>query len=354
MARSKLFVYHLGGTEPAVEAYHLALYLGYAQQHLLRKQVLTDWADVFFPGPDYFLVRDEEAVRRYERVAEAHGVPVRPMKPSRGRLFLRRGGLIKLLRRTSKDTTELLKELLSQRVLEPRDVDSSLKPSVPAPLLESSSSSSSTDQAPVVQNDPGERSALSLEERQFEHGVLERLLAHLRELKEPALQKLAIVSAEAALGRRLEELRGDLTRRRPPAASHAPGPPRLEPGPFPESPGMHYPLKEIGRRAGGYTASAAGRAANLVAQRHGYTAEDIRDRQTPFNELVDLPDARGKVRQMYRFNAAFANEVVRELRSNSSFVPEAQPDIEDFASGAERFPKLSRGPFEDEDPATPH
>lgn len=342
-----LMIHELAGKK-AVEAYHLALYLGYAQQHLLRKQVLTDWDDIFEEGVDYEMIHEADELRRYEREHERRLFgELRPMSPARGRLFFLEAGLRKLLRHTTKDTSDLELELARAGIL----------PQTAPPLERGGPSSLVTDQpGPLEHGDPAERSRPSLEERKFEYEVLERLLAHLREIEDRALQDLAITSAEAALARPLEELRSQLETSRATAALanlaglRKPGRPPERPLFF-EIPGTFFSLKEIGYKAGGYSSSAAGKAANVVAERRGYTPDQIRRQKLSFNQLLELPDPRGKLRKMYRFDGSFANEVVAELRSNPSFSPAPVPELEDFGVGGERYPKLSRGPFEDEEEA---
>lgn len=182
-----------------------------------------------------------------------------------------------------------------------------------------------------------------------QYKVLQTLLTQLQELKEPALQLLAIEAAEIALGRSLDDLRTSLLKSpwEESSSSALVGP--RPPGPL-LTQERYYRLSEIGELAGGYPAATAGRAADVVAARMGFSREQIRRTKLDFNELPMLPDnTTGKPRQMYRFNLEFSNAVVVELRQNSEFVPQDRPmPPTDFSQGADSSPKLSQGPFPDD------
>jgi hypothetical protein len=110
----------------------------------------------------------------------------------------------------------------------------------------------------------------------------------------------------------------------------------------------YYSMTRIGELAGGYTARQAGLAANIVAARINFTAEQIRTEQLPINQIVMRPDSTsGKKRQMVRFCKSFANEVVHELRTNVAFEPDLSPGIPTVTSFEEgSYPSLARGPFD--------
>lgn len=246
------------------------------------------------------------------------------------------------------------------------------------------------------------RTRRELEQRKWEYSVLEQLLEHLRQLSNPVLQKLAITAAEVALGRELTELRAGLETARAHAAfAEMAAPPRsvLERGApagtreesqpegiFPTIPGIFYSCSDIGARAGGFSARAAGMAANSVASRRGITPEELRAgrrfrvealqgeverlRVDPllqgeveitevqgnfdFVQVYTKMDAFGQPRKMFAFDAEFANEVIRELRAK--FTPqrlELGPDPNLDFGQRKSYPKLSRGPFEDDDELSP-
>jgi hypothetical protein len=369
-----LMIYERAG-EKLVEAYHLALFLGYEQQSSLRKQVLLDWPHLFKEGVDYWLVYEEMVLRRYEATHKERGFgTLRPMNPARGRLFFTAAGIQRILRHTSKDIEVLLEELRQAGLLEAPST-SSRHPSLEFLELEElqlEASSSSTDQVPPgVHDDPGNRSP-GLEQRKWEYSVLERLLEHLEVITLPHLQKLAITSAEVALGRELEELRAGLEssrahagfaalmggRMRDPAPVVDPAPPvstslSSPPEFFPTTLDAFYTLSQIGAKAGGYSARAAGLAANLVAARRGFSPSTIRTEHLSFNRIYERPDASGTMRAMYNFAAEFANEVIVELQTNPQFEPQplsSPPDLSaEFGRTDRRYPILSRGPFEDEE-----
>lgn len=345
-----------------VEAYHLAELLGYSQQHSIRKQVLTDWSDIFEEGIDYRLVHDEYLLRRYESLHEEFVGPIRSMKAERGRMFLTPSGLRKVFWHSSKEVGAIKEALAS--------------------LLEDPVELAAAPRAHLVVEPEGAGSDRQLEldalERQRQYEILEQLLDHLRHVKEPSLRRLALMSAEVGLGRRLGDIRQFLKleeeqlapRADPPAPEPAvvdedpvprPGADRdqlareylanrpFTQGPvFARTPGTYYGFKQIGEKAGGYTAVQAGKAADIVASRMGYTHSDIRHKNLPFNQLPELPDnTSGKLRKMYRFNADFANHVIVELRMNEDFRPGRPPDLGPFGQGGGDLPKLSRGPFDE-------
>lgn len=348
----------------AVEAYHLAKLLGYSQQHSIRKQVLTHWKDFFEEGTDYEIVHDEETLRRYEAQHRSAVGPIRPTKASRGRMFLFPSGLRKVFGRTSKESAEL------EEALEPVIRKEAEAGQAPAPA---------TGQG----DEEGAGTGMEPSERKRQYEILERLLDHLRHVKEPGLRRLALTSAELGLGRELHDIRAflDLERTKKQgsdalegrtlengamvsfaAATVHPEAPDIDQatreylarrpitqGPlFDDIPNVYYGLKQIGEKAGGYSAVQAGRAADIVAGRLGYSHDDIRKKKLPFNELPELPDTTsGKLRKMYRFNSRFANHVIVTLRTSSEFKPGKPQDLSPFGNGGADFPKLSRGPFDE-------
>jgi hypothetical protein len=390
-------IYEEDDDEQLVESYHLATYLGYAQQHLLRKAVQTDWKRFFHPRIDYRIKHNESDLRRYEAAHEAAGFgALRPMGTTRGRMFFTVPGLRKVIFHTSKDVVRLKQELARAGV---QVEDAGIEPFTHAPaagktkvpdggLTETLESFRQTPVAGLEDPslpyaDPEERSK-DLEQRKWEYGVLEQLLEHLRQLSEPVLQRLAITAAETALGRELSDLRVGLeTARAHSAFAEMAAPPRrtLEdvpqldgdtgpqpgerggqwpggsPGRFPLSRGVFYSCSDIGARAGGFSARAAGMAANSVASRRGITPEQLRSRCSglDFVNIYTKTDAFGHPREMFAFDAKFANEVLRELQAN--FAPQRldlgpDPSL-DFGRQSKPYPKLSRGPFEDDDELTP-
>jgi hypothetical protein len=341
-----------------VEAYHLAELLGYSQQHSIRKQVLSNWKDIFEEDVDYSLVHDEARVRGYERKYEKALGVIKPMKLDRGRMFLSPSGLRKVFEHSSKDSRHL-KEALAE-------VIQVQAPPAPDARASSSSEGAGSD-APLLE-------AL---ERQRQYEILEQLLDHLKNIEEPGLRRLALMSAELGLGRKLGDIRALLDLEQKPTTMRDPGqqPTVTGASPLPPPPafdqdqatreylanrpitqgpvfdniaGVHYGLKQIGEKAGGYTAVQAGKAADVVAGRMGYSHDDIRRKKLPFNELPELPDTTsGKLRKMYRFNSSFANHVIVELRTNKEFVPGKPMDLGPFGKGGDNLPKLSRGPFDE-------
>lgn len=333
------FLFALVGDEPVIEAYHLAERLGYIQHHSVRKQILSDWDDIFEVDEDYLLVHTEGFLRAYEaRYRESVG-PIRAAKPERGRMFLLPSGVQKVVARCSREEEA---RIVAQAL---EDLEGQLERGVPSGELERSNSRSSTR----AQADRDVE--LSLEERRFQYEVLERLLGHLKTTKKPELRQLAVVSAEVALGRRLEDIRALLEpvqseQRVPqdPGDDHVPELRAAQGELFDVIPGIFYRLTDIGEKAGGYSSVAAGKAANIVAAKMGFTAQEIRTKRLGFNQLEERPDTTtGKLRTMFRFDGAFSNKVVIELRSNPMFVPKpsAGSDFWDWNEKGD-LPNLSR------------
>jgi hypothetical protein len=362
---------------PTIEAYHLARLMGYAQQHSIRKQILTDWQHFFDPGVHFVMVHDPTQLEEYERIFREQVDQTRSVRPERGRMFLRAPGARRVLKYSSKDTVVLEEVLTRMFGALWRDDDSQLRPQVEPPraspsvqvelprpgLLELPRPGLLELDGTETPETPEDRYLPTLEDRKFQYRVLERLLEHLKTTTDPMLRKLALISAETAIGHRLEEVREmiDVTPpREPEPLIIEPEPVQRVPqealdararaarGPLLENvPGIYYGLKQIGEKAGGYSSVAAGKAADIVAARMGYTHEDIRKKALPFNQLKEMPDnTSGKLRPMYRFDAPFANRVIVELRANSDFAPQQLPEPQSFSEGGDGLPKLSRGPFD--------
>jgi len=332
--------------QPLFAAREIAEHLDYVQHGSLRKQTLTDWQPDFVSMQDYFLYTTEMAIRPYERQYEKiTGRSLTPAKPERGRLFFTVRGLLKVFDRTTKDHKELLKALQKIGIITPQDLSKHTEPpkakklpqkkvrvfSPPPPSVDAAVKAAITpapDPAPVTQK-----------QRQFEYEVLQKLLRQLSNpsYQEPTLRRLAVYAAETALGRSLQDVvdtsaepvkavkqeeQGVIL---PPKAQtrRAPAPQSARPpvGPYFEL-DEYYSLSRIGEKAGGYSSVNAGKAADIVGAKLGYTREDLRTKSLPINEIKLRPDTTtGKKRQMVRFNKKFANAVVLELRKNNLFQP---------------------------------
>lgn len=383
----KIYVHLLRPGTSVVEAYHLARLLGYTQQHAIRKQVLTDWRHDFEEGVDYEMCHDPDALTDYESRFRDHFGMVKIVAPSRGRIFLTWSGLQKVFGHTTKDCKQLEKTLarffssspnsrLEEKTQIKKKEEQPPLEEEPAPLetleeLETPSKTYDSSSSPdSVESSSPEEPPRKLS-RWHQYKILEQLIDHLKGSSDPVIRRLALMSAETGLGRELKDIREMLFPRQlekapdlePVVVSSSPAHRRtsvlsqLSPAhhgsgllaqPFDPRLGLYYGLKQIGEKAGGYSAVQAGKAADLVAARMGYTHDDIRKRKLSFNDLPQLPDSTsGKLRRMYRFDADFSNQVVAELRANPDFEAAQAPDIGEFGDGGHRFPKLSRGPFDD-------
>jgi len=383
----------------SIESYQVATLLGYKQQSSTRKQILTDWRLLFTAGIDYVMSHDKLQLEVYETAWRQHmKTSLKPLKPERGRMFLRPSGLRKVFERTSKDTDWLEDTFAS--FFNPKQ---KAPAPMPAPVRTPVITKTAPVQTPVIMGhvDPSQRKkalkkkAEVLSTRQ-QYEVLETLLDHLKHITEPGLKRLALMNAELALGRELNDIRQLIGLEAPaplasPDAEEEVLPPSASPstgcvvleeesveeeeeelararnqkeelaraylakrpvtqGPlFDNIPNVHYGLKVIGEKAGGYSAVQAGKAADAVALRLGHSHDDIRRKKLSFNDLPELPDTTsGKLRKMYRFNSQFANHVIVELRSSPHFVPATHPlDSGPFGLGGDKFPNLSRGPFDE-------
>jgi hypothetical protein len=313
--RHRMLIWQIG-SEPTVESYQLSQLLGYKQSSSLRKQTLTDWKDWMIGGTDYIMVHDEKEMRWYEKTQFAllGDMPV-PVEPSRGYLMFTGAGVAKVMERTTKanapafveDTKHIFSEL-----------DDTPKPEIKA------------------------------EDRKFHYEVLQTLLKQLQEFKEPAMREVAITAAEAATGKDFSDLRATFQVKAP---APAPAPPKAaavkltitvspDPAPLFIEDGF-YSLKAIGEKAGGYSPGTAGKAANIIAEQMGYSAEQIRRDQLSFNQLPVLRDTNGNLRQMFRFGKEFSNSAIRELRANEKFRPTPVATVSAFSEGAERHVSLT-------------
>jgi hypothetical protein len=382
-----------------VESRTLSQLLGYVQVGSLRKQVLHDWDDEFVELEDYYLERDGARIRDWEAGTQ-HVLSSKPVKPARGLLFFSGSGIKKVLLKSSKERASRLLHLLETNELEyfRQPVLEAAERPQEKPELEPPESTSEQLELDLEAPEELEGQLQELEDQEaqrfFRYEVLQRLLEQLQELEMPSLQELAIEAAEIALDRELSDLRRDfgLTHTMSSSTSElqeedmssssaqqlddvvdidipdeeviqmleqevpaAPPLPRAQideplkfPGPIFTSRG-YYSLSKIGHMAGGYSAKTAGVAADVVAKKlYGFSHDDIRTKQLPFNQLVVRPDRRGSPRKMFRFNRQFANQVLHELRTNSSFQPETpkgEPTIEPR--------NLSVGPFDDKPPRGP-
>ena len=173
-------------------------------------------------------------------------------------------------------------------------------------------------------------------ERQRKYEVVQQLLHNLNDHQDLVLRELAIEAAELVLGHRLDRVREKILGQKPKAP-----PPQKTDGPLFKEEGW-IGCKQIGLLAGNYSAENAGRAATLVASRWGFSKEDIRKKQLPFNNLIEAPDTNGRLRPQFRFNRAFSNEVVIELRSNDTFAPKKTPSAEAVLERGGSLPNLSK------------
>lgn len=339
-SNTKILTTKLGLTSggPYLEAYHLAWLLNYSQQHSVRKQVMKGWGRDFEEGVDFRLVHEEDLLRAYEAEHRELIGPIRAIKAARGRMFLTPSGFKKVLRHTSKKSDWL---------------ERTVAPHFPAPEARA--------RAEDVEETGGAVSDDVLE-RQRQYVILETLFDHLMHTSDSGLRKLAVLNAELGVGRKLPDIR-ELVLKEPRAAALVRELPQPEPAAdyiashpvsqgrglasFGDLPGIYYGLKQIGEKAGGYSAVQAGKAADVVAAKRGHTHDDIRKKKLPFNELPDLPDnTSGKLRKMYRFNAEFSNAVIGLLRMSPVFKPLTPQDLGPFSEGGENLPNLSRGPLD--------
>jgi len=328
---------------PAVDVLCLGEALGYGRPDRLRRQVLENWTDMR-EGDHYLLAGAEKRMK------------LLPL------------GLETVLARSSKPGAALILAAVLDRPRVAR-----------GPRL-------ATPQADVEVVDdlpPG-----SLEERKFRYSATQTCLRQLSELTDPLARTLAVEALEVALGRSRPDLRAKIALAEDPISPGDREPSSITPaeslgipggsssealkssaqeldqaleqlpgdtsGPFFRQEGW-YGFGRIGQMAGGYSAIAAGRAADVVGARLGHTHEQIRHAQLPFNTRQRLPDnTSGKLRPQTRYNRAFANAVVAELRRNPEFTPdepEPQQGLVPFGSPS-NGPRLSRGPFEEDEPGT--
>ena len=346
----------LRGSEQLLESQQLARLLGYVQVGSIRKQVMSDWKEEFLHDEDYILIRgqqEEEELLSYESLEVLHTGNCKPAKLERGRMFLTKEGLKKVLEKSTKTTSEL--EAFFQAHLFDDDT-LELDPS-PAPLR--SQDIPKPFQGPFQHMFPVREMSSTFGtpspgaaqgESKTRYDVIQQLLHNLKEHQERELRELAIEAAEIMLERRLDDIRKKFLDQEKPQA-----PPRKTEGPVFEQEGW-YGCKQIGEMAGGYSSTTSGKAATIVGERWGYTAQQIRKKQLPFNKLVEAPDTNGRLRPQFRFNRAFSNEVILELRNNPHLAPMQEiPAQLELESSPRRYPKLSKGPFdEEEEELSPH
>jgi hypothetical protein len=349
--RNSILVWDVHG-EPAVESYELSEVLGYAQHGSLRKQILTDWKEVMQAGDDYILVHDSVPIRQYEAFwnqshrSGATNKPARaPVLPERGYLFVTGAGLKKIMERTTKKNALAFSEEVASIF---HELDSEYEFVAPDDLALDISN------VPTGTFDPEPPSptleGASAQDLRFNYEVMQTLLKQLQEFDDPAMRELALVAAEDVTGKDFSHLRQPKKKPDPTetASTKLPRPPQNN-GPFFTKEGF-YSLKAIGDKAGGYASGTAGKAANIVAKRMGYSPQDIRRKQLSFNELPILRDTNGRPRQMFRFGKEFSNAFVNELRTNERFHPTPISErVPSFSSGSNKHVNLTAPlAFEDE------
>jgi hypothetical protein len=335
-------------SEPHLESQHLARTLGYVQPGSIRKQVMSDWEEEFLHDEDFVIIKDEEGeeeLRAYEAFEVLHFGSCKPAKLARGRMFLTPSGIRKVLKKSTKSTKEF------EMFLEGHVFCEGLVELTPDPGLFSLEDMRKT--MPVFQQFEEASSTSEVSSPSSQQGdsktkyeVIQKLLHNLKEHEEPSLRELAIEGAELMLERRLDDIRKKFLGQVKPSP-----PPKKTEGPLFEEEGW-YGCKQIGEMAGGYSSTTAGKAATAVGERWGYSSTKIRKTQLPFNKLVEAPDTNGRLRPQFRFNRAFSNEVILELRSNTHLtpVPTVPADIQLGASRS--FPNLAKGPFDEEEEET--
>lgn len=337
-----------------VEANELSSLLGYSEPGRLRRQIDRNWAK-HFDSDDYRVVHDDRWLEKYEAAYIKHiADTITAANERRGRMFFTSSGVKKVLERTTRKGATQVEQALQKAgffgKLQPAPAPEPHRPVVRTEELQ-----------PLV-----EIKRSLIEVRQHNYEVIQKLIVQLTDLQDDDLRLLAIEAAEIALGREFPDLRAKYQSSTTSATSQQtsstttpptpqpppkPVPAAIPSGPVFRDPTMFYSCKQIGQMAGGYSARTAGEAANVVGRRWGHTSEEIRTQQLSFNELPVLPDTQGKPRKMFRFNLKFANEVVAELRNNPVFRP--QPGVATLSpfGGASSYPKLSKGPFSDEETA---
>ena len=341
--QGKPVIIWMRGSEQLIETQHLSRLLGYVQAGSIRKQVGSDWGDAFLHDRDCTIVFDEEELRAYESLEVLHCGSCKPARLERGRMFLTREGLKKVLEFSTKPTPEL-KTFFEANVIQeglvgltPDSGSFSLEDMRKTmPVFQQFEETSSTSSARA------EGSAQGDSKTRYE--VIQQLLHNLKEFEEVELRELAIEAAELMLERRLDGIRKKFLGQEKPKA-----PPRKTDGPLFDQEGW-YGCKQIGEMAGGYSSTTAGKAATIVGERWGYSAQQIRKKRLPFNKLVEAPDTNGRLRPQFRFNRAFSNEVILELRNNPHLAPMQEiPAQLELEASPRRYPNLSKSPFDDEE-----
>lgn len=299
----------------AVEVTHLALILGYTQGGSIRKQIEGAWQRDFVEGTDYVYVTGLELLGVEEKYT---GYPLLRSRATRGRMLILESGFEKILSRTSKSEVDGVAKAATK-----------VFGKLPA-----------SDREPREQPSPSKG---SFAERRYTYEALQTLLSQMKELEDPGLRALAIASAETLLGQPL-----DLSGRS--GIFHTASPRvTLEmlledgmtecPGPYFEEEGF-YTCAEIGEKAGHYTASQASLAARIVGIQLGYTYDEVRCTNLPFNQVRErLEFGTGKLRPSTRFNRAFSNAVIAELRRNLQCIPSPAAPMLIMPPSAERTTK---------------
>ena len=349
--------------EPLFAAREIAEHLGYVQHGSLRKQTLTAWELSFVHMQDYHLYTTAMALHPYKWLYDrVRKEPLREVKLERGRLFYTVAGLLKVFDRTTKNPKDLLEALKSQGIITARDLTKHATPKAPKPSPVKPVMKRATPVTPIAPVKPPVQEVSKpkpkpLDERRFEYEALQKLLRQLERLDDPALRNLAVMAAESALGKKLPNVWTPLPTQQDvvsmPAGeplivrgTAAPLPIKVTGGstgdPVPQfstttSGGSvpstnrtgpyftlneYYSLSRIGEKAGGYTSVTAGKAADIVGSKIGYSRDDLRTKNLPVNQIKMRPDnTSGKERPMVRFNLKFSNAVVLELRKNATFQP---------------------------------
>ena len=313
---------------PHLESQLLAKLMGYVQVGSIRKQIDSNWEDDFLHLVDFELIRDEEELRAYETFALLHLGHCKPAKLERGRVFLSPDGIQKVLehsKKTSKEFKEFLRKegVLSISAYPAQGFTDQVEIDFEEEEVPASSTIRELEQEDVQ------------EERQRKYEVVQSLLHNLSAHQDLVLRELAIEAAELVLGIRLERVREKVLGQK----CQSSPPPRKTDGPLFEEEGW-YSLRQIGKLAGGYSASSAGKAANIVATRWGHSPSDIRNRQLHFNTFVTR-EINGSPRTWAEFNRAFSNEVVCEARSNETVAPKKSPSAEAVLERSGNYANLS-------------
>lgn len=291
-----------------VEIHNLTRSLGYLQPRGISKQLDRNWKHKLFKGQDYFEVSDPEVLKAYCETYNALLPSKRKREVSTKPLtFFTVQGIRTLLNLTSREEKHLLQRKLVELDARFEQIDETpQKP--PAPKAKP---------APEVKPEPVKTTASN----PHAYEILKELLDRLIVLDDLGLRTLAIYTAETGLGRPLpKELRYQLLQRPLQANPTTTLKPLQAELPRKKE---YFSLTEIGRAAGNYAARTAGYAANRVAERHGWTGDQIRKTRMTFNQLETRPDPQtGRQIDLTRYNRWFAHLVIKELQENQELYPE--------------------------------